>query len=371
MTNQRVYKITFPVLLLVLSVQFTFGQEAARRAGAGRVVEVKVAAPSLKGNLLGDASEQGVAIYLPRSYDTAPSKRYPTLYLLHGFGEDSRTWMGEPARGFNIPPLLDAMTGTGEIREMIVVAPTGRNAYGGSFYANSTVNGNWEDYIYRDLVAYVDANYRTLARPSGRGVAGHSMGGYGAVVLAMKHPDVFSAVYALSPCCLGLEGDLGETNPAWARASRLTSRGQLSERPRSLEDFFTIAFVALSAAFSPAPERAPLYVDMPFVERGGLIQKNEAVYAKWRARMPLYMVDEYKQNLLSLRGIFLDYGQKEEFSHIRSATSSLSKALAERGIPHVFEIYEGGDHTNKIRERLETRLIRFFSDKLDSPAQKP
>jgi hypothetical protein len=81
--------------------------------------------------------------------------------------------------------------------------------------------------------------------------------------------------------------------------------------------------------------------------------------------MPLYMVEEYKQNLLRLRGIFLDYGQKEEFSHIRSTTSSLSKALAERQIPHVFEIYEGGDHGNKVRERLETRLLGFFSDRLD------
>jgi esterase/lipase superfamily enzyme len=123
--------------------------------------------------------------------------------------------------------------------------------------------------------------------------------------------------------------------------------------------------VALSAAFSPNPGRAPLYVDVPFQERDGRIQKNDVVYAKWHSKMPLYLVDEYKQNLLRLRGIFLDYGQKEEFSHIRSTTSSLSKALAERQIPHVFEIYEGGDHGNKVRERLETRLFGFFSDKLE------
>ena len=104
---------------------------------------------------------------------------------------------------------------------------------------------------------------------------------------------------------------------------------------------------------------------MPFQERDGRTQKNDVVYAKWQAKMPLYMVEAHKQNLLSLRGIFLDFGQKEEFPHVRSATLSLSRALAERQIPHLFEIYEGGDHVNKIRERVETRLLGFFSDRLN------
>jgi len=80
--------------------------------------------------------------------------------------------------------------------------------------------------------------------------------------------------------------------------------------------------------------------------------------------MPLYMVDENKENLLKLRGIFLDYGQKEEFSHIRITSQLFSKALAERNIPHMFEVYEGGNHGNKIRERVETCVLQFFSDKL-------
>jgi S-formylglutathione hydrolase FrmB len=365
MTTQRTNTIAIIIILLTAFICPAFAQEAARRAVSGRVIELKVPAPSLKGNLVGDPLEQSVAVYLPPGYDASPSKRYPTIYLLHGFGGDSTTWTSAGPFRFNVPPLLDAMIGGGRVRETIVVAPNGKNAYGGSFYTNSSVNGNWEDYIYRDLVGYVDANYRTLARPSSRGIAGHSMGGYGAVILGMKHPEIFSAIYALSPCCLGLEGDMGETNTAWSRVLGLKSREQVPKEPRSFEDFFVTAFVALSAAFSPNPGRAPLYVDAPFQERGGRIQKNDAAYAKWHSKMPLYLVEDYKKNLLSLRGIFLDFGQKEEFSHIRSTTSSLSKALAERQIPHVFEIYEGGDHGNKVRERLETRLFGFFSDKLE------
>ena len=365
MISQRTHTTAFSIILLGLFIFPGFGQETVRRGGSGKVIEVKVASPSLKGNLLGDPVEQSVSIYLPSGYDTSPSKRFPTLYLLHGFGGDSKTWLGQGLMRFNVAPLLDTMMSSGRVREMIVVAPSARNAYGGSFYTNSAVTGNWEDYIYRDLVGYVDANYRTLARPSSRGVAGHSMGGYGAMILGMKHPEIFGAVFAMSSCCLGLEGDLGETNPAWARALRLTSRDQVTREIRSLEDFFTTAFAALSAAFSPDPGRAPLYSEMPFQVRDGRLQKNDAVYAKWQSKMPLYLVEEYKQNLLSLRGIYLDYGQQEEFSHVRSATSSLSKALAERQIPHIFEIYEGGNHVNKVVERLEKRLLGFFSDKLD------
>jgi S-formylglutathione hydrolase FrmB len=241
---------------------------------------------------------------------------------------------------------------------------TGKNAYIGSFYTNSPVTGNWEDFIYRDVVAYVDSNFRTLARPSSRGIAGHSMGGFGATSIAMKHSDVFGALYALSPCCMGMEGDFSEANPAWARAGKLVPESNCRRRNRWMI-FYTNIFVAMSASFSPNTARAPFYGDFLYREREGKLERDDSVLAQWKSKMPLYMVDEYKNSLLKLRGIFIDYGQKEEFSHIRIASTPLSKALAERGIPHGFEVYEGGTHTNKVKERLETRVFQFFSDKLD------
>ena len=80
--------------------------------------------------------------------------------------------------------------------------------------------------------------------------------------------------------------------------------------------------------------------------------------------MPLYLVEQYRQNLEKLRGIYLDYGDLEEFSHIRMTTRAFAEELAGRGIPHIFEVYAGGSHENKIRERIETRVLRFFSDVL-------
>jgi S-formylglutathione hydrolase len=363
MGSRRLTRFIFAFVYAISFAATGFAQEASR-AAAGRLVEVKVSAPALKGNLLGDPAEQSVAVYLPPSYDTSPAKRFPTLYLLHGFLANNKAWTGGGYQGLNLQSSMDEMIKAGKIREMIVVLPNEWNAYRGAFYTNSTVTGNWEDYIYRDLVQNIDTNYRTLARPESRGIAGHSMGGYGAVMLAMKHPDVFSAVYALSPCCLGIEADMSSENPAWLKTVRLTSKEQLKEKPEALDEFFEIAFVALSAALSPNPDRGPFYVDFPYQEREGRLEKNESVLAKWRSKMPLYIVDENKENLLKLRGIFIDYGQKEEFSHIRITSQLFSKALAERNIPHMFEVYEGGNHGNKIRERVETRVLQFFSDKL-------
>ena len=366
MPNPKLPRFILALLLLVLFARPALPQQATERVASGKLIEIKITAPSLKGNLLGDPAEQYVTIYLPPGYDASPSKRYPTVYLLHPGGGSNKTWTNNDPARINIPiqPALDALMSGGKIREMIVVGPNGKNAYIGSFYTNSPVTGNWEDYIYRDVVAYVDSNFRTLARPSSRGIAGHSMGGFGAISIAMKHPDVFGALYALSPCCMGMEGDFNEANPAWKRVGNLASRDQLPV-PKSLDDFYTNIFVAMSASFSPNTARSPFYGDFLYRDREGKLERNETVFAQWKSKMPLYMVEDYKKNLLTLRGIFVDYGQKEEFSHIRIASTLFSKALAERSIPHGFEVYEGGTHTNKVKERMETRVFQFFSDKLD------
>ncbi len=365
MLKHRSFRLALLLVLATLASLSSNAQPAAGRAPAARLVEFKLTAPALKNNLLGDPAEQSVAVYLPPSYYASPATRFPTLYLLHGFTGNIKAWTTSGYQGMNLKDLMDDMVKSGKSREMIVVVPNGANSYGGAFYANSSVTGNWEDYIVRDLVGYVDSHYHTLARAESRGIAGHSMGGYGALVLGMKHPDVFSSVYALSPCCLGMAGDLSEENKAWKKTLNLKSKAQLSAKPQSLADFYSVAFVAIGASFSPNPERAPFYADFPFLERNGHIEKNEVVYQLWRSKMPLYLVDENKQNLRKLRGIFIDYGENEEFSHIRITTNLFSKALAEQNIPHAFEVYPVGDHGSKIRERLETRVLQFFSEKLD------
>ena len=205
------------------------------------------------------------------------------------------------------------------------------------------------------------------------------MGGYGSMMLGMKHPEIFGAVYALSPCCLAIEADMSEANVAWPGVLQLTSKDQLNVTPRSFPEFYHSAFIALAAAFSPNPNRAPFFVDLPFEAKPGIcdppaagklltstpcVQRNEAVYAKWRSKFPVYIAEAHKDNLKKLRGVFIDYGEKEEFEHIRTGVKLLSKTFSELNVPHQFEVYANGDHGSLIRQRMETRLLPFFNEKL-------
>ena len=149
-----------------------------------------VPAPALADNLVGDPAELRVAVWLPSSYAETDA-RYPVVYFLAGFGES--------ASDASIGAALEPAIASGAIPAVIVVGASGRNALGGSFYVDSPVTGGWGTAIHRDLVSWIDATYRTIAAPEGRVVAGFSMGGFGAFDLAMRHPDVFGAVYALSP----------------------------------------------------------------------------------------------------------------------------------------------------------------------------
>ena len=136
MPRLKLSKLIFSIVLAMSFASASFAQQA-RPAGApaatpGRLVEVKVPAPSLKGNLLGDPTEQSAAVYLPPSYDASPARRFPTLYLLHGFTGNNRAWTAGGYQGMSLQPLMDGMIKAGRIREMIVVAPNGWNAYRGA-----------------------------------------------------------------------------------------------------------------------------------------------------------------------------------------------------------------------------------------------
>lgn len=352
----------FAVLLFSVSIALS---QAAAKADAGSLDDLQIPAPSLAGNMLGDPTIQHVFVYLPPSYKSNTAKRYPTLYLLHGYNGKPEEWVKNGYQGMNLNTEMDTLIAKGTAAEMIVVVPNGRNAYLGSFYANSPVTGNWEDYIYRDLVSYVDNKYRTLSKASSRGIAGHSMGGYGAFMLAMKHPDVFGAFYSLSPCCLAMEGDTSADNPNWLNAAKVTSKDLFKNKFESYDSFWSAAMIAISAAFSPDPKNQPLFVSFPFADKNGLLVKNEPAYSAYRTKMPLYLIEQYRDNLRKLRGIAIDVGEVDDFTHIRIASGKISAALSEQEIPHSFEIYKDGDHGNKIRERFDNYVVPFFSRVLE------
>ncbi len=368
-------------------------REAAPSAASGSIVEIVVSAPSLEGNLLGDPAEQRLSVYLPPGYDDSPDRRYPVLYLLHGFTGTNRTWMiatdsaaagpaadprdgGYQYAGFLSQERLDAILTSGGVPELIIVAPNGRNAFKHSFYVNSPVTGNWEDYVVNDVVSFIDANYRTLPTPASRGIAGHSGGANGALFLAMRHADVFGSVYAMAPCCSGRtfslppleDPDSGEPTPFWRDVyTRVNALSSTDELPNTftdrLEDFYVNEELAASAAFLPNEDRPPLYSDYLFEMSDGRLTLNDDALERRLALSVYRLIDQHESDLRSLNGILIDYGEHEMVDLV-GGNAEFAEVLARRGIPFVLEVYEGGDHGNMVADRLESRGLSFFAESL-------
>jgi enterochelin esterase-like enzyme len=170
------------------------------------IERIKVHGASLEGNLEGESADRDVIVYLPPGYAKQVHRRYPVVYALHGYFIGADQWSHE----IHVPQTLEGAFALGA-SEMIVVLPDAHTSYNGSMYSSSVTTGDFENFIARDLVAYIDGHYRTIPARSSRGLVGHSMGGYGVLRIGMRHADVFGSLYVMSPCCLSAH-DPGPVN---------------------------------------------------------------------------------------------------------------------------------------------------------------
>ncbi len=324
----------------------------------GTVDRIKVHGKSLESNLEGDSPDRDVSVYLPPSYGSARGQRYPVIYLLHGYTDNDDRWFGRVAHFINVPEVVDRSISGGVAREMIVVMPNAYTRYQGSMYSNSVTTGDWETYVAKELVAYIDSHYRTLANVASRGLAGHSMGGYGTMRIGMKYPDVFSSIYALSPCCMipNMSGQQGRGGPPPTESIHTQEEFEKA-------DFGTKAQFASAAAWSPNPKNPPFFFDLPTKDG----QVRNGIMAKWAANAPLAMVDQYIGNLRRLKAIAFDAGDKD--TAIAATVKTLDDMLNAYDLPHTFGIYEG-THTSAIAERVGTKTLPFLSQNLKFEVKK-
>ncbi|MGC2615050.1 MAG: alpha/beta hydrolase-fold protein, partial [Terracidiphilus sp.] len=147
------------------------------------VEHIKIHGTALEGNLEGDAVDRDVIVFLPPSYQKDKKRRYPVVYALHGYSIGAEQWTHE----IHVPQTVEGTFALGT-KEMIVVLPDSKTIYNGSMYSSSATTGDFEKFISHDVVSYIDAHYRTIPDRASRGLVGHSMGGYGASRIGMKHP---------------------------------------------------------------------------------------------------------------------------------------------------------------------------------------
>src|SRR3954447_18538097 len=158
------------------------------------VVIETVESHALDGNPLGDPAARRLAVWLPPSYAGDSTRRYPVIYWLAGYsGTGEMMFSGNPWQP-GLGERLDRLVGSGAMGEAIVVAPDCFTRWGGGQDLDSPALGNYETHVVREVIAAIDARYRTVAGREARATGGKSSGGFGALVLAMRHPDLFSAV---------------------------------------------------------------------------------------------------------------------------------------------------------------------------------
>jgi len=310
------------------------------------VEHIKIHGTALEGNLEGDAVDRDVLVFLPPSYAKQKSRRYPVVYALHGYSIGAEQWSKE----IHVPQTIEGAFAQGT-SEMIVVLPDSKTLHNGSMYSSSVTTGDFEQFIAHDVVAYIDAHYRTISNRAGRGLVGHSMGGYGATRIGMKHADVFGSLYIMSPCCLSPRG----TPPANSDLEKTLAAVKTPEDSAKLP-FGPRAMLASAAAWSPNPKNPPLYLDLPM--KDGVAQPD--VVARWAANAPLSFLDQYVGNLRQYRAISIDVGDQDG---LKVDSGKLHDLLDKYGIANGFEVYSG-THTSKVADRFQNHVLPFFSRSL-------
>jgi len=318
----------------------------------GTVIVKKHESKILKNNPLGDEHVRDVLVYLPPDYDE--TNAYPSVYLLAGFTGRGKMMLNDKPFAPNMAERLDGLINDGRIRPMIVAMPDCFTHYGGSQYINSTATGDYEDYLIQEIVPFVDEHFPTVRDQNSRAVTGASSGGYGALVLSMRHPETFGLCASLSGDCyfeMSMLPDFGKAFRAMkGNPQAVLERMWKEDAPKGKNDFDALNVIGMSACYSPNGQS----FDLPFDLETGEIR--EEIWAKWLACDPVRMVEKYAANLKSLRLLFIQAGTRDEFN-LDIGARVLRRKLRESGVPHIAEEFDDGHFNIAYRNNRSFEII--------------
>jgi enterochelin esterase family protein len=240
---------------------------------------------------------------------------------------------------------------------MIVVLPDCFTKYGGSQYINSTATGNYEDYITDEIVLFVDENFRTIKDKNSRAVTGKSSGGYGAMIMAMRHNDLFGLATTMAGDCyfeMCYKPDFKKAFKAIdGNPLKLIEKFYDEETKKEKSDFDGLNIIGMSACYSPNAE-SEWGFDLPFDLKTGEIRED--VWKRWLANDPVYLVENSVENLKSLKLFFIDAGTSDEFA-LDIGAKILVDRLKKQAIPHKHEEFDGGHFNINHRYNRTFELI--------------
>lgn len=335
--------------LIIFLPNFLNGQN-----GKGKIIHEIIEAASLRDNPAGEETTRHVALYLPPGYDNT-TKRYPVVYWAHGFGRtpsDSIFYKMD-----NWQSLLDKAIANKIIAPFIMVFVDNTTQFWGSNYANSKLTGNWADLMSKEIIQHIDQKYRTIKSNKSRGIAGYSMGGYGALRLAMQNPDVYQVVFAQSPAIGALTHEFSVGN-SWSF--------ELAAKAESKEDLFrnfmATAIIAYGRTFTPNLDKPPFFCDLPVT-----YEENETIYHDdileiWHKNTLVELIEDHISGLRSLKAIKFDWGMYD-IPYITASCRTLTSKLESYGIHHDAEEFKGGHGVPKFTDDgpYITEMLPFFA----------
>jgi len=341
------------IVALGLSLGVMGGIPASGQSGKSQVMARALRSVNVARNRVGTDPVRKMLIYLPAGYDESSSQRYPVIYFLPNPFEESYRFDFDhkDAQG-----LFDRAIADGVIRSFILVALDMNTPLGSSWFVNSPVTGNWEDFMIEELVPYIDANFKTIANRDSRGIAGIFIGGYGAIRFGMRHPEVFGTVYAMHPVGTGTGVKLSMAIPKW---DILTNAKSIEDVKR---DSATQIFTTMFQAHLPDPHRPPLFIDLVARQEGDQVVIDARRMERFRDNFYLEtMIPQYADNLKSLRGLKFDWSRNDtNFDHVY-ANQAFTRKLNEFGIAHEAEEYNGAFGADwGLDGRLYTDALPFF-----------
>jgi S-formylglutathione hydrolase FrmB len=296
-------------------------------------------------------------VYLPPGYDRDAERRYPTIYWLHGYTGFGLRAAQEHPWVPSLPELMERVIDEGAPPAILVMAD-GWTRFGGSQYLNSAANGDYEDSIVRDLVAWIDGRYRTLPEAAHRGIDGKSSGGYGALILGMRHPDVFSGVASHSGdatfeyCYLP---DFPVAQRAIEKAGGVDAfLDHFLGLPKKGDAVQALNVVAMAMAYSADPSAGKYRVQMPFDPYSGEILDD--VWQRWLALDPLRMAAGHADALRSLRLLYFECGLRDQYN-LHLGARMLHRRLDALGVPHEYQEFD--DNHSDVNYRYVESLGRL------------
>ena len=323
----------------------------------GKVVVHRFESSVLKSNPLNDPHIRDVVIYLPPEYSSSSSKGYIAAFGLVGFGGQGKMLLNADPLGENMEDRMNRLISQRKCGPMILVLIDCFTKFGGNQYINSSATAKYEDYIINEIVPFVDKTYNI----SEHAVWGKSSGGYGSIVLGMRHPEIFRALAdhsgdsAFEYCYIQ---DFAKALDAFREAGgpkkwlsnfwRKPNRHQQKDGP-------PLNIFAMAAHYSPNPKSRELGVDLPFDLKTGEILQN--VWNRWLSWDPVRMVEKYRKNLSKLKLIYIDCGTKDEFN-LHWGARILHSKLERMNIKHFYE--EFNDRHMNISYRYDVSLPKIY-----------